>query len=58
MAKKNRQDLINFMADNKINIRTVMDKLNVSYQTVKCWRCKSGKDITTNNLKLLMLVCK
>ena len=58
MNKKNQQTLINFMADNKINIRTVMDKLNVSYQTVKCWRCKSGKDITDNNLKLLMLIFK
>jgi len=58
MAKKNQQTLINFMADNKVNIRTVMDKLNVSYQTVKCWRCKSGKDIPDNNLKLLMLIFK
>lgn len=54
--KPNRLKFIELMEANNLTIRQVMEALEVSYQTVKCWRCRSGKDISNNNLKLLKLL--
>lgn len=51
--KANRQTLKELMTKHDVNCVEVANLLGVKPQTVRQWRCGSGKDVSGNNLELL-----
>jgi hypothetical protein len=45
-----------FMLVRDIKEKDIANALNVSLTTVRIWKCKSERNITPNNMKLLKLL--